>query len=788
MKKVIILIIVFLQINFAFAQLNMSLLGTFPYSGVGRASDIWGYVDENGNEYALMGMETGVSIVDVTNPTLPNEVFWTPGVQTIWRDLKTFNDKVYITNEAGNGIMIIDMSPLPASTLLPVTYYTGSTYPFQKAHNLFIDENGYCYVFGADNINGIGGAIILNLNLPTTDPNFEVGQYNDYYLHDGMVRGDTLWGGAVYDGFFTVVDVSDKSNPVTLVTKTTPSNFTHNTWISDDGQTLVTTDEKSNGYLAAYDVSDLGNITETDRIQSSPGEGVIPHNVHFKDNFIVTSYYTDGVTIHDVSNPNVMVEVGNYDTSPAFSGDGFNGCWGVYPWLPSGNIIASDVQNGLIILGASYTGASYLKGKVTNLNTAANLDGVQIEILTTSVSLNTNVIGDYSTGIAIAGNYDVIFSKAGFYTDTIFNVVLQSGITNLLNVQLEPFPEFIFSGKVLEEGTLTPIANAQVHVFDSVSDIMVITDALGNFAINNLLLGEYSVTVGDWGHRTYCDNYLTLNDTLNYTVTMEKGYYDDFSLDFNWSVSGNATSGVWERGEPKGSVLGVNIIAPEEDVDSDCNDQAFITGNQGVNPGDDDLANGSSILTSPVFDASWYANPRVSYSQWFYNKFGSAQDDVMIMKLNNGVTEVVIDQTTANSVGNSTWAPKSFLISNYIAVTNNMTFIVEIGDLGVLNITEGGLDKFEIVDQPLSISENIEIVDFDIYPNPFKNEINIKIKDSSLSKVDITVVDVVGKLIDSYSFNNEQQIKLVNNYQKGVYMINIYSNGELLKAQKIIKN
>ena len=58
---------------------------------------------------------------------------------------------------------------------------------------------------------------------------------------------------------------------------------------------------------------------------------VIPHNSHFINDYIVTSYYRDGVTVHDVANKGNMVEVGNFDTSPSFSGDGFNGCWGVYP-------------------------------------------------------------------------------------------------------------------------------------------------------------------------------------------------------------------------------------------------------------------------------------------------------------------------------------------------------------------------------------------------------------------------------------------------------------------------
>ena len=140
LKKLLVAVVIFLQIQISFAQLNMSLLGQYDYPGSrGDVSDIWGYVDEMGNEYAIVGNETGVSIVNVTNPSNLVEVFYTPGANTIWRDMKTWNDKAYITNEGGNGLMIIDLAPLPGSTALTVTNYAGSTYPFTTAHNLYID-------------------------------------------------------------------------------------------------------------------------------------------------------------------------------------------------------------------------------------------------------------------------------------------------------------------------------------------------------------------------------------------------------------------------------------------------------------------------------------------------------------------------------------------------------------------------------------------------------------------------------------------------------------------------
>src|SRR5690606_39243189 len=132
--------------------------------------------------------------------------------------------------------------------------------------------------------------------------------------------------------------------------------------------------EISGGYVAAYDVSDIGNITESDKIQSSPGQNVIPHNTFVLGNFVITSFYRDGVVVHDATYPSNLIEVGNYDTSPSFSGDGFNGCWGVYPYLPSGLIIASDIEEGLYVLNPTYVQGAYLAGTVTDAVTTNPLN------------------------------------------------------------------------------------------------------------------------------------------------------------------------------------------------------------------------------------------------------------------------------------------------------------------------------------------------------------------------------------------------------------------------------
>ena len=68
-------------------------------------------------------------------------------------------------------------------------------------------------------------------------------------------------------------------------------------------------------------------------------------------------------------------------------------------------------------------------------------------------------------------------------------------------------------------------------------------------------------------------NILTAHTPI--TVTLEEGYYDDFTFDFGWTVSGGVTSasdGMWERGFSEGtSVVKEQDFNPDGDVSNgDC--------------------------------------------------------------------------------------------------------------------------------------------------------------------------------------------------------------------------
>lgn len=323
-----------------------------------KLNDVWGYTDSLGHEYALVGTTKGVSILDISSPTAPKEVFWLPGRETIWRDIKTYKHYAYITSEADDGLKIIDLSSLPEDTVLSVSTYKGlnqvgsSDKYWDSAHNLWIDTlSGTCYIFGPNR--GNGGVIILDIATNPVSP-IEKAFFDNWYVHDGYARNETMYLAHIYEGFFSIVDISNLNDPKILAIQETPLTLTHNIWPTDDGNYLFTTDERNGGYVTCYKSDDFTLIEEIDRIQSTPNGEVMPHNAHVMGDFLITSFYTDGVIIHNISDPTNSYEIGRHSTYKGEDVSGSSGCWGAYPFFPSQLLIASDREYGLYILQPDY--------------------------------------------------------------------------------------------------------------------------------------------------------------------------------------------------------------------------------------------------------------------------------------------------------------------------------------------------------------------------------------------------------------------------------------------------
>lgn len=106
----------------------------------------------------------------------------------------------------------------------------------------------------------------------------------------------------------------------------------------------------SNSTLRTLDISDLTapfiSNTHTGDTQA------IDHNGFTVGNKYYMSNYRRGLTVYNITDPNQPEITGFFDTYPQPSENTatFAGAWGVYPFLPSANILISDSSYGLFVV------------------------------------------------------------------------------------------------------------------------------------------------------------------------------------------------------------------------------------------------------------------------------------------------------------------------------------------------------------------------------------------------------------------------------------------------------
>ncbi len=768
---------------------NIQFRAQMRFSGE-QLANICGYA-QNGREYALVGGSRNTHIVEVTNPDVPVLIKSIPIVNNMWKEIKTYRNYAYVVTEGGGGLQIINLQNLP-DTNIAVRYYTGdSTIAgiYNRTHALHVDTaKGFLYLFGTTGLHN-GGATVLSLQDPW-NPRF-VGKFTTSgYVHDGYVDNDTLYAGHINNGYFTIVDFRNKSNPVLLGQQTTLGTFTHNTWLTADRKHLLTTDEVPNSYLASYDISNPRQIRLLDKTQITPNSGSVVHNTHIRDNFAITSWYRDGVVITDVSRPNNLINVGAYDTYPQGVGNGFNGAWGVYPFLPSGTLVVSNIEDGLFVLTPQYRRACYLEGTTTDSVTRLTLANVQVKINATDLDKNAKSGSDgiYRTGQVTAGTFDVTYSLAGYFPKTV-RVQLVAGQLVIQNVALVPKPQTTVSGTVFDQTTNERLANAKVRLMNEASNFETSTDANGNFSIANVPLDSYSVAGGRWGH-FHQEQRINVTNNINISIRLLRGYQDDFWADFGWQASGDAPRGRWERGVPIGTDFNGAVCNPGVDAVLDIGKECYVTGNAGGAAGDDDVDDGNVILASPRMSLrSFYRDPIISFQYWFFNAGGSTtRNDSFKVLLSNGLRDTTIF-LQLNS--NTRWLASPMLnVQRFLPLTDSMKITFYTADALPGHLLEAGIDAFKVLENPLS-TQNIAL-DWTIsaMPNPMIDNCFLRYKTSeNTEKLTLKVYDLLGRLVYVQKLETtEGGLQLPSEtWAKGIYLIRLENQTHVSTTLKIVK-
>ena len=410
MKKALIILMVFIVCNVVLAQdsLKVKLLYHWDDSSVLMYNEVWGLV-QNNREYAVIGALEGTYFFDITNPDSVAELGFVPGKEggCIHRDYHDYNGYLYmVADEGASSLQIIDLSYLPDS--LALVYDSDAL--FTKSHNIFIDSTtARLYTCGGDQNNGLRVFSLADPLNPIELVNFSAAAG---YVHDVYVRDDTAYvhgGGA---GFY-IYDLTDIINPqlVGSLTSYPTKGYNHSGWLSQDEMIYCFADETTNTDIKVCDVSDFGNITVLDTVNSGGDINAIPHNLIIKNGYLYASYYQDGLWIYDISDPANTSVVGYYDTHPAIATS--YGAWGVYPLLPSGVVLVSDMANGLFVLDVT---DAICNNPVSNFSfTTSNLTADFIDAST--FKGNPAYSWDYGDGSSISTlqNPSHTYTLAGTY-------------------------------------------------------------------------------------------------------------------------------------------------------------------------------------------------------------------------------------------------------------------------------------------------------------------------------------------------------------------------------------
>jgi choice-of-anchor B domain-containing protein len=780
-----------------FSQKQLELISHTEYASL--ANDIWGYTAPDGTEYALVGLRSGVSVMSLADPANPVEIQYIPGDLSVWRDLKTWGHFAYVTTDqpgTNEGLLVIDLSGLPNGVTwanwTPVL--PGQTDSLHTCHNLWIDENGYCYLSGCDQ--NSGGVIILDVFSTPGTPKFV--SYNaPVYAHDCFTQNNLLYTAEIYKGQFSVFDVTNKLAPQLLATQPTPFEFCHNVWANADGSVLFTTDERANAPTAAFNVSDVTDIKLLDEFRPTAtlGTGVIPHNAHAIGNYVVISNYTDGCVVVDATRPDNLIEVESFDTNTDYD-SGFHGCWGAYPYFPSGLIAATDIENGLFILKPSYPRVAYLEGKVTDGATNLPITGASVEIQSDDANFTTtSFTGKYKTGQANSGAFEVLFKAKGYF-DLVLSATLVAGQVTILDAQMVPLPAFNLTGSVKDKRTGAPIADAPVLMENLDFSYATKTDANGVFELKDVLQGDYELFIGKWGYENLAEPLsVTADNDLSYALAT--GYEDDFNNDLGWEVAeSTADNGLWERGKPKGIRAANQQFTPDGDSDADLGNHAYVTGNTGEFIHDDQVDNGEAILISPRMELkSRFIRPMLSFDYWWYNVWSNnPPDDSLVVEIFSGFQAKRLLLFATDSSNVQQWAHSdTFDLSQFIDVTNTMYLIVTASDRsGTPNVVEAGIDNFKIfegADESIFTTKD-KLSQVRIYPNPSADVVTLDYKvNVPPTELRIEVANVWGQIIRSFSVQEPTgSIELdLSNIVAAPYFIYLRVDGEISKATKLMK-
>ena len=337
-------------------ETNAIVVGRWDGFG-GFYGDVWG--DGNYAYVAHFG-DAAVDIVNVadrSNPTAAVRYLLPPPNTTASaQDVKVADGLLFIALEGTNdaGVHIVDVRD-PSQ---PVGLVDISIDGFNRIHNTFYNE-GFLY-FADSHTPRVGIIDLRGLDpdnpppAPITTAQWILEDVGTSFVHDVTVRNGRLYA-AAWDSGMLIYDVTDVANQLPVLIGRTPDggNNTHSVWPTDNGDYVVTGEERAQGGIKVYRIDDTGQgltLTRTDDRRMPIEQAFSVHNQVIDGYRLYNSWYQAGLVIFDIDPVTGLLElVTELDT---FDGPvrGYNGAWGVYPFLGEDRLLVTDLTHGLFII------------------------------------------------------------------------------------------------------------------------------------------------------------------------------------------------------------------------------------------------------------------------------------------------------------------------------------------------------------------------------------------------------------------------------------------------------
>jgi hypothetical protein len=325
---------------------DITLLGQVTPTGADQFCQIWGF-ERGDRSYAVIGdWDSGPIIIDTTDPTNPFVRKVITGTGVFGFDVKVWRNYLYCTEgrfgHANESSRAIDI------TIFDVPIISA---PFMNHHGFSIHPDGYLFA-------EIPGLRMYNLNV---DPTPAAHAWYDGTMggHDSTVDVDydRLYDYHGYGGTF-IWNIANPTSPQMLGSIIDPTiTYSHSGDNTLDGKFLFICDELATGVSKDLTVWDISNPASATKVGSYNDLTATIHNLYIIGSLAFVSYYSAGFRVFDVSNPASPTLLDTFDTAPTHTGEGYDGCYSIYPYAPGGVVYVSDFDNGLYVFSVEgFTG------------------------------------------------------------------------------------------------------------------------------------------------------------------------------------------------------------------------------------------------------------------------------------------------------------------------------------------------------------------------------------------------------------------------------------------------